>query len=79
MIKERIANLIGVRTIVTFALVGGLLYGFIVGKIDGKDFCEYVAMAIIFFFSKEEKKTIEANNKIIKQEEPKRNKSEGVG
>lgn len=61
MIKERIANLIGVRTIVTFALTGGLLYGFIVGKVDAKDFLEYVGIVLIFFFTKEDKKVKEEN------------------
>lgn len=49
---KELKKLIGVRTIITLALTGGLLYGFIIGKIEPKDFLIYVSMVYTFFFTK---------------------------
>ena len=55
--KEKIISLLGVRSIITIALTGTLIYGFIVGKIEGKEFLVYVSMVLTFFFAKKEQET----------------------
>lgn len=55
--KEKILSLLGVRSIITLALTGTLIYGFIVGKIEGKEFLVYVSMVLTFFFAKKEQET----------------------
>ena len=53
--KERIAKLIDLKSIITLALAITLIYGFIVGKIEGKDFLVYVTMVFTFYFAKKDK------------------------
>lgn len=53
--KERIARLIDLKSIITLALAITLIYGFIVGKIEGKDFLVYVTMVFTFYFAKKDK------------------------
>jgi hypothetical protein len=50
--KEKLAKLIDVKTIVTFAVVGVFSYLAVVGKIEPKDFMGVVLMIITFFFAK---------------------------
>lgn len=50
--KERIAKLIDLKSIVTILITGALIYGFIVDKIEPKDFMMIVAMIFTFYFSK---------------------------
>lgn len=50
--KERIAKLIDLKSIVTILITGALIYGFIVNKIEPKDFMMIVAMIFTFYFSK---------------------------
>ena len=50
--KERIAKLIDLKSIITLALAITLIYGFVVGKIEGKDFLVYVTMVFTFYFAK---------------------------
>lgn len=50
--KERIAKLIDLKSIVTILITGALIYGFIVNKIESKDFMMIVAMIFTFYFSK---------------------------
>ena len=54
--KERLAKLIDVKTVVTFAVVGVFSYLFVVGKIEPKDFMAVVMMVITFFFAKQSTK-----------------------
>lgn len=56
--KEKLINLLGVRSIITLALTGTLIFGFVVGKVEAKDFLLYVSMVLTFFFSKTEKEQI---------------------
>lgn len=58
-IRKAIIRLLGVRTIITLSLTVALIYGFVVGRVETKDFLLYVAMAFTFFFSKENKSTQE--------------------
>lgn len=66
MIKERLAKLIDLKSIITLAMTTALIYGFVVGKIDGKEFLVYVAMVLTFYFGKNTK-------------EETKNTDEGVG
>ena len=50
--KDKFANLIDVKTIVTFAVVGVFSYLSITGKIEPKDLMAVVLMVITFFFAK---------------------------
>ena len=52
-LKERLARLIDVKTVVTFAVVGVFSYLSIVGKIEPKDLMAVVMMVITFFFAKQ--------------------------
>ena len=52
-IKKAIIRLLGVRTIITLSLTAALIYGFVVGKVETKDFLVYLAMAFTYFFAKE--------------------------
>lgn len=49
MIKERIAKLIDVKTIVTFALVGATIVLAFTGKIEPKGIGDLALMATSFF------------------------------
>ena len=49
---EKFVNLLGVRSIVTIALVGALIYGFIVGKIPTEQFVPLVILAVQSLFVK---------------------------
>lgn len=63
--KKQLIRLLGVRSIITLLLTGILCYGFVVNKIEAKDFLVYVTMVFTFFFAKqgqeEAKETIENN------------------
>lgn len=52
--KERIARLIDLKSIITLALAITLVYGFVVSKIEGKDFLVYVTMVFTFYFAKKD-------------------------
>lgn len=55
-LKERLAKLIDVKTVVTFAVVGVFSYLSVVGKIEPKDLMAVVMMVITFFFAKQSSK-----------------------
>lgn len=55
-LKERLAKLIDVKTVVTFAVVGVFAYLSVVGKIEPKDLMAVVMMVITFFFAKQSTK-----------------------
>ena len=54
--KERIAKLIDLKSIITLALAITLIYGFVDNKIEGKDFLVYVTMVFTFYFAKKDNK-----------------------
>jgi len=54
--KERLAKLIEVKTLITFALVGGGLYGFVAGLIGPDVFGGWTSMILVYFFSKDANK-----------------------
>ena len=57
-IIKRISELIDLKSLITITLTIALVWGFVVSKIEAKDFLIYVAMVFSFYFSKpkEEKK-----------------------
>lgn len=57
--KERLAKLIDLKSIITLALAGTLIYGFVAGKIETKDFLIYVAMVFTYYFAKKDTKESE--------------------
>ena len=54
--KERIAKLIDLKSIVTLCLTGLLIYGLIANKFDPNDVMTIIVMVFTFYFSKKEKK-----------------------
>ena len=50
--KERIAKLIDVKTIVTFAVTGAVIYLGVSGKLDPNKIFEIGMIIVTFFFAK---------------------------
>lgn len=53
--KERIAKLIDLKSIVTLILIIAFVYGFIVGKISAEDFMKIVMLVVTFYFASKTK------------------------
>lgn len=53
--KKQIAKLIDLKSIITMIVTGGLIYGFIVGKINAEQFMTIATMIFTFYFAKKEK------------------------
>ena len=53
--KDKIIKLIDLKSIITVALVVALIWGFVVGKVETKDFLVYVSIVITFYFAKKDK------------------------
>lgn len=52
--KNNLANLIKVKTIITLAVVGALVYGFIVSKVDTDNFMLVAIMVVTYYFNKKD-------------------------
>ncbi len=52
--KEKIVKLIDLKSIITLALSITLIWGFVVDKIDAKDFLVYVTLVLTFYFAKKD-------------------------
>jgi len=52
--KEKIVKLIDLKSIITLALSITLIWGFVAGKIDAKDFLVYVTLVLTFYFAKKD-------------------------
>ena len=50
--KKQIAKLIDLKSIITIIVTGGLIYGFIVGKINSEQFMTIATMIFTFYFAK---------------------------
>ena len=50
--RKNLAKLIDLKSIITIIVTVALVYGFIVGKIDAKDFMMIATMVFTFYFSK---------------------------
>lgn len=53
--KQKIAKLIDLKSIVTILITGCLIYGFVVGKINAEQFMTIATMIFTFYFAKKEK------------------------
>lgn len=60
---ERICKLIDLKSLITLALTIFLIYGFVVNKIEAKDFLMYVAMVFTFYFAKKDEGDDDKNGK----------------
>lgn len=65
--KNRIAKLIDVKSIVTFVLTGVFAYLSVIGSIEPKDFLQVFLMVVTFYFGtqvgkKEAKDELEVNH-----------------
>lgn len=49
--KEKIAKLIDLKSIVTIIITGTLIYGFVVGKINSEQFMTIATMIFTFYFA----------------------------
>lgn len=56
-IRDRIAKLIDVKTIVTFSLTGAFVYLSVIGKIDPQIFMTIYTMIIGFYFGTQTRKS----------------------
>lgn len=53
--KERLSKLIDLKSIVTIIITGGLIYGFITGKITSEQFMTIATMIFTFYFASKTK------------------------
>lgn len=51
---EKVIKLIDLKSIITLALAITLIWGFVVNKIESKDFLVYVTMVFTFYFAKKD-------------------------
>ena len=54
--KEKIAKLIDLKSIVTLCLTGLLIYGLVSGKFDSNDVMTIIVMVFTFYFAKKDNK-----------------------
>lgn len=52
--KEKLAKLIDLKSIVTIIMTAALIYGFIASKIQADQFITLVTMVFMFYFQKKE-------------------------
>ena len=60
--KKNLIDLIDLKSIVTILMVGALVLGFFMGKIDSSEFIPLVTMMLTFYFVKKE-------NAVVNKEE----------
>lgn len=53
--KDKIAKLIDLKTIITIAMTGAMIYGFVVEKITPEQFMTIATMIFTFYFAKKDK------------------------
>lgn len=54
-IRERIAKLIDLKSIITLLIVGALIYGFVIKVINAEQFMMVATMILTFYFGKKDK------------------------
>ena len=54
--KDKLAKLIDLKSIVTLCLTGLLIYGLVSGKFDASDVMTIIVMVFTFYFAKKENK-----------------------
>ena len=52
--KERLAKLIDLKSIMTILMVGGLVAGWFVNKVSSEQFIPLVTMILTFYFAKKD-------------------------
>jgi hypothetical protein len=52
--KERLAKLIDLKSIITILMVGGLVAGWFVNKVSSEQFIPLVTMILTFYFAKKD-------------------------
>ena len=52
--KERLAKLIDLKSIITMLMVGGLVAGWFVNKVSSEQFIPLVTMILTFYFAKKD-------------------------
>ena len=52
---KKIVKLIDLKSFITLGLVATMIWGFVVGIVDVKDFLGYVGIVMVFYFTKKEK------------------------
>lgn len=50
--KDKIAKLIDLKSIITILITGSLIYGFVVEKINAEQFMTIATMIFTFYFAK---------------------------
>jgi len=53
---KELKKLIDLKSIITMLITGGLLYGFIVGKVSNEQFMQIAIMIFTFYFAKKDTK-----------------------
>lgn len=51
-IAQRVADLIDLKSIVTVAVIGGMIWGFVAGKIPAEAYIAVASTIITFYFTK---------------------------
>ncbi len=50
--KEQFRKLIDVKSIITFAIVGGVTYGFVAGVVGSETYCAFAGSIIAYYFTR---------------------------
>lgn len=50
--KDKLEKLIDVKSIVTFAIVAGITYGFIRGTVNSETYCAFAGTVITYYFTR---------------------------
>jgi hypothetical protein len=53
---KNLANLIKVKTVITFVIIAGVTYGFITGTVESETYCAFAGSIITYYFTKSEGK-----------------------
>lgn len=53
---KNLANLIKVKTVITFTIIAGVTYGFIIGSVQSETYCAFAGSIITYYFTKSEEK-----------------------
>ncbi len=51
---KNFANLIKVKTVITFVIIAGVTYGFIVGTVQSETYCAFAGSIITYYFTRKE-------------------------
>lgn len=63
--KDKIANLIDLKSLVTMALVIGTVVGFFMHMIDAETYTRFVELVLVFYFAKTSMSAVKEEKKDI--------------